>query len=128
MPPRGVVKERKESVSPSPRSSVIAEIYEAALRPSHWAAVLGRLVTQFGGKSAALRTYEATPETGGLWVTHGIESRAQEQFAQYFSTRNIWQARAEALGLYKSGVIMTSNTLVPQRELRASDFYRSFLR
>jgi len=125
---RGVVKERKKTASPSPRSSVIAAIYEAALRPSHWAAVLERLVTRLGGKSAAIRTYEATPETGGLWVTHGIEPRAQEQFAQYFSTRNIWQARAETLGLYKSGAIITSHALVSLRELRASDFYRSFLR
>jgi DNA-binding CsgD family transcriptional regulator len=108
--------------------SVIEEAYEAALRPSHWAAVLARLVAQFKGSGAALRTFEATPEKGGFWCTHGIEPNGQEQFEQYFSTRNIWQARAEALGLYKSGSIMTSDTLVQQRELRASEFYRSFLR
>ena len=120
---------RQKSAPPAPRSgSLLAEVYEAALRPSHWAAVLERLVTQFKGKGAALRTFEAMPETGGLWFTHGIESQAREQFTQYFGTRNLWQARADAIGAYKAGSVITSEGLVAQRELRASEFYRGFLR
>jgi DNA-binding CsgD family transcriptional regulator len=120
---------KQQSGPQSPRAgSLIAEVYEAGLRPSHWTLVLERLVARFRGKGAALRTFEATPETGGFWWIHGISGPGQEEFEQYFSTRNIWQARAEELGLYKSGSIMTSDTLVPQRELRASEFYRTFLR
>ncbi len=122
------MKKQQSALPPSRGRSLIAEVYEAALRPSHWTAVLERLVAQFQGSGAALRTFEATPETGGFWCTHGIQPHGQEQFQQYFSTRNIWQARAEEMGMYKSGTIMTSDTLVPQRELRASEFYRSFLR
>jgi DNA-binding CsgD family transcriptional regulator/PAS domain-containing protein len=124
-PGEGAVKRTKSA----PRTgSLISDVYEAALKPSHWAAVLARLVAQFKGSGAALRTFEATPEKGGFWCTYGIEPSGLEQFEQYFSTRNIWQARAEALGLYKTGTVMTSDTLVQQRELRASEFYRSFLR
>jgi DNA-binding CsgD family transcriptional regulator len=120
---------RQQSGAPSQRtSSLVAEVYEAALRPSHWTKVLAQVVAQFKGTGAALRTFEATPETGGFWCIHGINSPGQDLFEQYFSTRNLWQARAEALGLYKSGTVMTSDTLVPQRELRASEFYRTFLR
>ena len=120
---------RQQSGPTAPHAgSLIAEVYEAALRPSHWTAVLERLVAKFKGKGAALRTFDATPDTGGFWWIHGINGPGQDQFEPYFSTRNIWQARAQELGLYKSGSIMTSDTLVPQRELRASEFYRTFLR
>ena len=120
---------RQQSGPQLPRAgSLIAEVYEAGLRPSHWTLVLERLVARFRGKGAALRTFDATPETGGFWWIHGISGPGHDQFEQYFSTRNIWQARAEELGLYKSGSVMTSDTLVPQRELRASEFYRTFLR
>jgi len=118
----------KKNQSEPDAGSLISEVYEAALKPSHWAAVLARLVARFKGCGAALRTFEATPEKGGFWCTHGIPPDGQEQFEQYFSTRNIWQARAQSLGMYKSGTIMTSDTLVPQKELRASEFYRGFLR
>ena len=116
-------------IQSAPRTgSLISDVYEAALKPSHWGDVLARLVRQFKGSGAALRTFEATPEKGGFWCIHGIAPDGLERFEQYFSTRNIWQARAEALGMYKSGSIMTSDTLVPQRDLRASEFYRTFLR
>ena len=120
---------KQQDGGPSARAgSLVADVYEAALKPSHWTTVLERLVTHFKGTGAALRTFEATPEKGGFWCIHGIEPHGQEQFEQYFSTRNPWQARAEALGLYKSGTVMTSDALLPQRELRSSEFYRGFLR
>ena len=106
----------------------MAEIYEAALKPTHWTVVLEKLVAQFRGRCATLRTFDATPESAGLWCTYGLEPQAQTEFAQYFHARNIWQARAEALGMFKPGNVVTSDALVPQRELEASEFYDGFLR
>src|SRR5688572_25709740 len=126
--PRGPGRGLRKPKSAPRTGSLVSEVYEAALKPSHWAAVLARLVTEFKGSGAALRTFEATPEKGGFWCTYGIEPPGLEEFEQYFSTRNIWQARAEALGFYKTGTVMTSDTLLHQRELRASEFHRGFLR
>ena len=107
---------------------LVADIYEAALRPSQWAIVLDRLVALFKGNGAALRTFDATPETGGLWLTHGIDRQAQQEFTKYFQTRNVWEMRADALGAFEPGTVVTSDMLLPYSELRASEFYRDFLR
>ena len=116
------------SLAGSRAADLVADIYEAALRPSQWAIVLDRLVARFKGNAAALRTFDATPETGGMWLTHGIESGAQEEFARCFRTCNIWEARADALGMFKPGTVVTSDMLLPHSELRASECYRDFLR
>jgi DNA-binding CsgD family transcriptional regulator len=90
--------------------------------------VLDRLVARFNGRAAALRTFDATPEAGGMWLTQGIETQAQEAFTQCFRTCNIWEARAHALDLFKPGTVVTGDMLLPQSELRASECYRDFLR
>ena len=114
--------------SARPAAALVAEIYEAALAPSRWTVVLERLVARFKGRAAALRTFEAVPETGGLWITHGIGRQARDEFARYFHTRNVWEARANALGAFRPGAVVTSDMLLPHRELQASEFYRDFLR
>ena len=107
---------------------LVADIHEAALMPSQWAIVLERLVALFKGRAAALRTFEATPETGGTWLAHGIDRQAQEEFTRYFRTRNVWEARSKTLGLFTPGTVVTSDMLLPHSELQASEFYRDFLR
>jgi DNA-binding CsgD family transcriptional regulator len=122
--------EQQHGMSPARSSAdeLVADIYEAALMPSQWAIVLDRLVALFKGKAAALRTFEATPETGGLWLAHGIDRQAQEEFTRYFRTRNVWEMRATALGLFQAGMVVTSDMLLPHSELQASEFYQAFLR
>jgi DNA-binding CsgD family transcriptional regulator/PAS domain-containing protein len=90
--------------------------------------VLDRLVERFEANAAALRIFDAMPESGGLWITYGIEARAREEFARYFQARNVWEARAFELGAFKPGAVVTSDMLLPHRELLASEFYRDFLR
>lgn len=121
-------QQHEASLARSRAEELVAGIYEAALRPAQWAIVLDRLVALFKGRAAALRTFDATPETGGLWLTHGIERQAQEEFTRYFRTRNVWEMRATALGAFKPGTVVTSDLLLPYSELRASEFYRNFLR
>ena len=112
------------SLARSRAKHLVADIYEAALRPTHWAVVLESLVAQFKAKAAALRTFEAMPETGGLWMTHGLERRALDEFRRYFQARNVWEACATARGAFKPGTVVTSDMLLPCRELQASEFYR----
>jgi DNA-binding CsgD family transcriptional regulator len=116
------------SLARSRAEHLVAAIYEAALRPSHWAVVLESIVAQFKGKAAALRTFEAMPETGGLWMTHGLGRKPLDEFTRYFQARNVWEARATARGASTPGTVVTSDMLLPYRELQASEFYRDFLR
>jgi DNA-binding CsgD family transcriptional regulator len=74
-----------------------------------------------------LRTFDATPETGGLWQAR-IDRQAQEEFTRYFQTCNVWEMRATALGVCKPGTVVTSDMLLLHSELQASEFYRGFLR
>lgn len=107
---------------------MFAEIYEAALRPTHWAAVLERLVERFQANSAILRTFEALPETGGLWFAHRIERWALEEYVRYYCLRDVWESSARARGLLKPGKVFNSDRLLPRARLLASEFYRDFLR
>lgn len=106
---------------------VLAGIYESALHPEHWTATLDRLVDLFDGNGAILRTSEATPESGGLWIHTRIPQWALDEYARHYHLHDLWERRAREGGLFRSGAAFTSDMLLLREEFLASAWYRGFL-
>lgn len=122
------VEARAEASAGADLTAVIAEIQESALDPARWRGVLELLAGRVGGHKAILRTFEATPETGGLWVTYGIKQFFLDEYARHYQTRDVWEGGARRKGLLTAGRVLTGDIILPRREFLASEFYRDFLR
>ena len=109
-------------------TTALADIYEAALRPAHWAVVLERLVEIFHGSGAILRTFEATPETAGMWFAHRIEQWALKEYVRHFHKMDVWESSGRARGYMQSVGVYVADMLLPREEFLATEFYRDFLR
>jgi DNA-binding CsgD family transcriptional regulator len=65
-------------------STLIGDIYDAALEPPLWTDVLGKAARFVGGPAAALFSKDAASKTGGVAYDYGIEPRYRQlYFDQY---------------------------------------------
>lgn len=104
-------------------TSLIDEIYEAAVVPEKWAGVLDRLAKSVGGAGTIL--FAASPSRFQWTSSQAIRVVAAEWAASPFAAENL---RAKRLvPLYEPRFLTDLDAITPE-ELERDPFYRDFLR
>jgi DNA-binding CsgD family transcriptional regulator/PAS domain-containing protein len=102
--------------------ALVPTIYDAALDPMQWGAVLGRLTDAFGGHCATIMQNWNGSEP--LYITHGYDSNILHDFYGPVAAANMFVQRAENA---HQGTVECDRDILPKAEFRASEFYNDFL-
>lgn len=105
---------------------LVHQIYDAALEPRRWPAVMEHLIQACGGHCGALFTPQHPPAQGGVMVPINLPASMMELWAARFSgpENDPFTRAALARGQFREGMALIGDDLVPQQELRSSRFYR----
>lgn len=102
-------------------------IYEAAAEPGTWPRVVAAVARSMRASKGLLFTPSAGPQDGGLAFPWQISERHLQLWATQYIDEDIWATHARRLGLWRQGLVMVDEQLVPREEFMASRFYREFL-
>jgi len=104
-------------------STLIGDIYDAALEPSLWTDVLRQAAQFVGGSAASLYSKDATSKTGSIAHQYGIEPRYQQlYFDQYI------KLDPTTVGLFVAEInepVATAD-LIPYNEFLETRVYREW--
>lgn len=108
---------------------LVNHIYEGAVRPGEWQAIVGHMAGFFGVQRAALFSTFVGPSQGGLGIMHGLPEAALRRWGdEYLATDDIWAQAAIRKDAFHAGLAFRDTDLVPQHEFAASRIYRELLR
>lgn len=108
-------------------SRVLSHVYEAALEPQRWPAVLDVLAQWLGAKRALLFTPGASLGNEGFYYAHGVSAEEMAIWSSRYVRQDFWTARVIERGLAFEGSVFRDGDLSTRRELMASDYYREHL-
>lgn len=106
---------------------VIGRIYEAALDPALWSAVVADIVAVQDAGKALLFSPLHSPAQGGLVYPVGISESALQQWADRYVQHDVWSQAGVAKGLFSEGNVALDEELVPHDVFVTSVMYREFL-
>lgn len=109
-------------------SRLIGRIYDAALTPELWPAVVEEIVCAVSANSGQLFTPFDTADRGGFHISNGICESFVRQYAAKYHAYDVWTQALVAKGLCTSGSVFTDSDLLPHRELTKTLYYREFLK
>jgi len=101
---------------------LVALIYEAALEPRGWPAVLARLEAMFHGPNMLFS--QAVDEPASDVFEHRLESGFVTSYAAHYGALNQWQGPVSRLPV---GTVVTEHT-VPAEVLERSEFINDWMR
>ncbi len=105
----------------------VADIYEAALDPSHWEVALAGIVNRSAPPRwdiAFLIWERLNPASGRFVGAFGVAEHARQGYLHFFAGRNLWSQHAHALPV---GTVAHTDTMLAREEFRQSDLYTGFL-
>ena len=108
---------------------LVESVYEMALDPESWPALVTRLSAAFGGSAGTLMQENVESGFGGS-VVHGLPDEAPGLYFNYYAGRNILR-RVPGLSEFMSHFSPTvtyDEEFMPKSELVRSEFYADFLR
>ena len=108
-------------------SDLAHRIYDASVHPERWNGVVAAIAASFGSSKGLLFTPFLAPQHGGLIFPVGIDEAALQLWASSYIDQDIWAQRVQARGLWRAGVVLRDQEIVPREEFLASPFYREFL-
>jgi DNA-binding CsgD family transcriptional regulator len=107
--------------------AVIADIYEAALSPSHWDVALAGIINRSAPPMwdvAFLIWENIAPPSGRFVGTVGVNDFARAGYLQAFVGRNPWSEQAHGL---PTGTVVHTDELVARDQFRKSMLYQAYL-
>jgi DNA-binding CsgD family transcriptional regulator len=113
-------------VSAKQLSSVIAKLYDAALRPELWNDFLRDVAELTHGDSAAVVIQDYRDQLHNVYQQANIPSEALEQYQEHFGKIDVWSARGEYIK--NTTWLGTSEMLCPFNELEGTEYFNDFLR
>ena len=106
-------------------STVIADIYDAAIEPALWDHTLERICKYVGGYAAVLFWHDAaTQNAQALHLFNDNPHYTKLYFEKYLPMDPFFPASS----FVEAGVIHGSNQIVPQAELEQTRFYKEWIR
>jgi DNA-binding CsgD family transcriptional regulator/PAS domain-containing protein len=106
-------------------SSLIGEIYDAALEPALWNEVLEKVAQFVGGSAASLFVKNAASLTGGVVYEHGTDAEYRQlYFDQYIKLDPTTTGQV----LARVGEPIATSDVVPYDEFLGTQFYREWAR
>jgi len=112
-------------VSAKQLSSVIAKLYDAALRPELWGDFLRDIAELAHGDSAAVVIQDYRDQSHNVYQQAFVPAKALEDYHRYYGTIDAWSARGEAIT--DTTWVGTSEMLCPSTELEKTEYYNDFL-
>ena len=105
-------------------SSVIGEIYDAAIDPTLWQRALGSICAYVGGYSAVLFWHDAAAQHAqALYLFNDDPAYTRLYFEKYLPMDPFFPASS----FIDVGVVRGSNDIVPQAELERTRFYKEWI-
>jgi DNA-binding CsgD family transcriptional regulator len=105
-------------------SSLIGEIYDAAIDPTLWQRALESSCTFVGASSAVLFWHDAATERSeALYLFNEDKYYTQLYFEKYVSMNPVFPAAT----FMEPGLVHTTNDIIPQDELIKTRFYREWI-
>ena len=106
-------------------SSVIGDIYDAAIDPALWQPVLGRICNYVGGYAAVLFWHDAaTQNAQALHLFNDNPNYTRLYFEKYLPMDPFFPASS----FIEPGIIRGSTEIVPQAELEQTRFYQEWIK
>ncbi len=99
-------------------SQFIDELYDAAVDPTLWPAVAGKLANLFGSESCMLLMAYSGGGSRFLGVTDNIRGEVWEEYKNYYYAHDQWVAR----GLQRPGRAVLGHEVAPPEWFRTSEF------
>ncbi|HRH79967.1 MAG TPA: helix-turn-helix transcriptional regulator [Thiobacillaceae bacterium] len=107
---------------------LVGDIYQAGLEPERWPSVLARLSWAFAADLACIYTpFPARPEQT-LYLTHNFTPEMEQAYSAYYHRLDEWTGAALRQGRYIQGTVALGEEIVPQSELRRTEYYNDFLK
>jgi DNA-binding CsgD family transcriptional regulator len=106
-------------------SSIVGDVYSAALEPNGWEGLVDRLHSEMGGVKAFLFGYDAQAKLDLGQVASGFDPEKVRQFGEYYVHVNPYTAGWITA---PPGVTVPSEAMVAQDVLLKTQFYAEFLR
>jgi len=107
---------------------LIGDIYQAGLEPERWSAVISAMSRVFEADLACIYTpFPARPEQA-LYLTHNFTRDIESAYSAHYHQLDEWTGAALRQKRYIQGTVALGEELIPQRDLRRTEFYNDFLK
>ena len=107
---------------------LVGDIYQAGLEPERWPDTMARMSGFFAADLACIYTpFPARPEQA-LYLTHNFTLEMEQAYSAYYHRLDEWTNHALRQKRYIQGTVALGEELVPQAELRRTEYYNDFLR
>lgn len=114
--------------TPEDLLELVGDIYQAGLEPDHWPAVMASMSQVFDADLACIYTpITARPEQS-IYLTYNFSSAMEKAYTDYYQRIDEWSGTALRQHRYIQGYVALGEAIIPQRELRRTEFYQDFLR
>lgn len=108
--------------------NLVGDIYQAGLEPERWPTVLGRISQAFEADLACIYTPAPAFPEQALYLTHNFSDSTQAQYVAYYHQHDAWTGAANQRDIYIQGLVAFGEELIPQAQLRRTEFYNDFLK
>jgi hypothetical protein len=109
-------------------SRLVLMIEEAAVAPERWDPVVASIVEEIGATEGILFSPFLPPSLGGFWASRSIRPGHMEDYAAYYSDKDIWILAMKPEQLGTPGFVFRDDALIGHDTVRRSEFYNDFLR
>jgi len=101
-------------------SSLIGDLYDAALDPPSWKGIGAKIATAFSSSSCALQVRTASNEMEIVSRTGDLEDRLWQMYKDHYYTQDLWVNEAVKL---PPGTVFVDTELVSEAQARRSEIF-----
>jgi DNA-binding CsgD family transcriptional regulator/PAS domain-containing protein len=105
-------------------SSVVADIYDAAIDPALWQRALASICNYVGGSMAALLWHDSAAQQAQVMHIFNDDPGYTKLYFEKYLTMNPF---FPAAGFVEAGVVHTQREIMPQTELEQTRFYKEWI-
>ncbi|PKO67694.1 MAG: hypothetical protein CVU20_13995 [Betaproteobacteria bacterium HGW-Betaproteobacteria-14] len=109
-------------------SHLVLMIEEAAVDPGRWDSAVSAIVEEVGATEGILFSPFLPPSLGGFWASRSILPVHMEDYAAYYSDKDIWILAMQPEQLSTSGFVFRDDAVISHKTVQRSEFYNDFLR